>query len=233
MRVPMLLLLASAPVTALAADAADEETETEEDRPSLDELVDAEPSEFKLKKRWVDWNTRIGASLGLYEMQAVGSQDITMSNGALSAWVHAGDRFFGFLGYYVVGRFSLMGFNEVQAGSDVFDNYNETSLLLLEGGAGVDLFIVPRIVSVSVEGFYGAFGASLAPVDRSHLSLNTEAYGFGYRARAGVQYEGLGLHFEYQRVADMADRTEDLTWGGWQAGIALSFDPSVLLNEED
>lgn len=213
-------------------DLDDEDSDDGDEPPPLEELVEAEPEPYKLKKRWIDFNTRGGASLGVYQMTATGSQDVALDAPALSLWVHAGDRFFGILGYYVHGRGSLMGFDEVAANGEVYDNYNETSIILLEGGAGVDVYIVPRIVSLSAEGFYGVFGATLQPVDTSHLLLDTEAYGFGWRARAAVQHRGFGVHLEYQQIGSMTDKREaGLTWSGWQAGLGLSFDPSSLVKD--
>lgn len=186
-------------------------------------LDDERPPEFVPLEPWIKPNIRIGAGLGAFSLSNDGAAAANLGGFGLSAWAHLGDKFFDFIGYYVSLRASIFGFDAIEANGQSFDNFNSKSALSFDGGFGLDVWVVPKWVSVSVEGAYQVLAIEALPVKRADYTISQEMTGIVGRARVALYAGPLGLHGEYSHWLPMSDANDSSSWGGYQATLNLSY----------
>lgn len=186
-------------------------------------LEEEQPPEFVPSEPWIKPNIRVGGGLGAFSLSNDGAAAATLGGFGLSAWAHLGDKFFDFIGYYVSLRGSIFGFDAIEANGQRFDNFNSKSAISFDGGLGLDVWVVPKWVSLSVEGAYQVLAVEALPVKRDDYTISQEMTGIVGRARVALFAGPLGLHGEYSHWLPMSDPNNSSSWGGYQATINLSY----------
>lgn len=184
------------------------------------------PPKFVAPEPIVSANLRLGVGMGVFNLTGDGAQDPKISGGGASLWVHAGDEFWDFIGYYLGARLNIFNPSTVEADGQTFDNYNEQNVFMVEGAAGLDLWLIPQWVGVSAEGVYNYGGVTLKPVDRSDYTLVNQFGGLGWRVRAMLRAGKVMLTGEYMKMLPVADQ-DNQTWNGWSALINIGYAPNM------
>ena len=192
------------------------------------QLAAEAPPEFVPPKPWIGMNVRLGVGVGAFALQNDGPLDTSLGGLGVGVWAHMGDTFFDLLGYYISLRLSTFSFESVTSSGQTIDSFNSKEALSFEAGAGVDLWIVPRWISLSVEGTYQALGIQTEPVRRADYALVKDMTGWTGRARLGLSRGPLGLFAEYQHMLPMSDAQDGSSWGGYQATINLCYNVELI-----
>jgi hypothetical protein len=171
---------------------------------------------------WATQNLRLQGGAGLVSLRNP-TDRITLNSIGVNGHLHLGDTFWEIFSYYVPVRGTLLSFDAVEVDGTTIDNFNAREGLLVESGLGLEVWLWPKFLVLSVEGVGNFLSLTTQPVRRAEPALAREAVGGAVRGRATVQFEGLGLYAEYTQQLTMVDLTNNTTWEGNQIFVGVTY----------
>jgi hypothetical protein len=173
-------------------------------------------------KPFATQNLRLQGGAGLVSLRNP-TDEILVEGFGVNGHLHAGDTFFEFLSYYVPVRATLLSFEQTTIGGTTVTSFNDRQALLAESGLGLEVWLWPKTVVLSGEGVVNFLSLSTQPVRRAEPALAREAVGGAVRARATVQFAGIGLYGEYTHQLVMQDLTNGSNWESSQIFVGATY----------
>jgi len=214
---------------ALPTSSSAQETTSEE---SVEEILAAPPPSFEARyPTWLAPELSLGAGVGGYALSNPGGEGIDLSGAGLNVEALIGDRYFGFISYYVPLRLMLLRASGVTIGGEEIDyaEGSDQNALMLNTGLGVQVWVVPRFVFVSAEAGLNTLQTNIVGADIDSPRVEDRALMPSLRVRAGVRLKSVTIAGEYAQLRPGDSRDAMGQWSGRTIFFNVSLAPDLTM----